>query len=153
METTPTHCAMFHCVERAKLHTNFTSHARSWTCPSPKTPWRLRTSHQQPWRLLATWKRGCSTLANSTSANSTSASWPKSNWPKSKLAEVEIDRSRNWPKSNRWCLLFFMFFWFFFVFFFFFFSFFFFFFLFLLCLRFSVFVTKHFNPKHLCPKP
>ena len=23
------------------------------------------------------------------------------NWPKSKLAEVEI----NWPKSNRWCLL------------------------------------------------
>ena len=26
------------------------------------------------------------------------------------LAEVEIDRSRNWPKSNTWCLLFFFFF-------------------------------------------
>ena len=33
------------------------------------------------------------------SKNSTSKNWRKSNWPKSKLAEVEIGRSRNWPKS------------------------------------------------------
>ena len=37
-------------------------------------------------------------FANSTSENSTSASWLKS-----KLAEVEIGRSRNWPKSNMQC--------------------------------------------------
>ena len=44
-----------------------------------------------------------STSANSTSDNSTSAS-PSQNWPKSKLAEIEIGRNRNWPKSNRWYL-------------------------------------------------
>ena len=60
--------------------------------------------------LLRSHSRGCSTSANSTSDNSTSQLAEveigrSRNWPKSKLAEVGIGRSRNWPKSNRWCLL------------------------------------------------
>ena len=70
------------------------------------------------------------------------------------LAEVEIGRSRNWPKSNRWCLLCFFFF----LFFFSLFLSFFYFFLFLLRLLSHLtlhflFVLFLFCPKNMNPEP
>ena len=72
------------------------------------------------------------------------------------LAKVEIGRSRNWPKSNRWCLLCFFFLSFFFFFFCFVFLFFFTFFLFFLISLFILFLFCFcFRPQkpQLNPKP